>query len=488
MKLSYKLFLAFFSILLIVLAFMVFMTRYVVKKDFEASVNRMQLSNVENIVRRFENEYRTYQSWDRFKQVTDDDWRFFVAPNLPLQGSRQNNRAFPDNPSPGAEQFPRGTPPAGRMQGRPDQGEEDPFGISGRISLYNDKNELIAGNEIPEDKIIFKEEIKVGEELVGWLVIGAAEYVENPSDTRYLALLVKSLYLVGSISLIFATLAAIILSRNITAPIKELAKGARALASQKLTTRIKIKRKDELGQLASDFNRMAEQLEIMAKKIQEASLVDHLTGLKNRRYLYDTVLPEATDLMEQMQFRLKHGEDKRQQKDKYFGILLFDIDYFKKINDKYGHNAGDRILKQFSMILTRSVRSADVTVRIGGEEFLVVLKNVSQESARNTAKKIKRHIASQNFIINDSGDTCNITCSVGHVIFPFLKTDPNLFDLEDAIALSDLALYYAKQNDRNLSIGITPTGKAVSQDQKEDLLKTLEFGIENKLWELMIVK
>ncbi len=79
-------------------------------------------------------------------------------------------------------------------------------------------------------------------------------------------------------------------------------------------------------------------------------------------------------------------------------------------------------------------------------------------------------------------------CSVGHVIFPFLKTVPKLFDLEDAIALSDLALYYAKQNDRNLSIGIVPTEKAVSRDQKEELLKSLEFGIENKLWELMIVK
>ena len=124
-----------------------------------------------------------------------------------------------------------------------------------------------------------------------------------------------------------------------------------------------------------------------------------------------------------------------------FSILMLDIDFFKKVNDTYGHLAGDYVLKEVSKTIKEEIRDTDVCGRFGGEEFLVLLPNTKMSGALKLAKRIRKAIGNKEFIFDNQ--QINVTISIG--ITSASKTD-SVFSL---IERADNGLYDAKKNGRN---------------------------------------
>jgi diguanylate cyclase (GGDEF)-like protein len=122
-----------------------------------------------------------------------------------------------------------------------------------------------------------------------------------------------------------------------------------------------------------------------------------------------------------------------------FTILILDIDYFKKINDEYGHNEGDAVLVKMATILKELMRKTDIVARWGGEEFICILTNTERQNAMIVAEKIRKKVEEINF-----GRIENLTVSIGL----YEKKDIDI-KIEDIIDNADSALYMAKGTGRN---------------------------------------
>ena len=162
--------------------------------------------------------------------------------------------------------------------------------------------------------------------------------------------------------------------------------------------------------------------------LKKQSIKDALTGFYNRRYL-EEVLPKIL------------ASAKR--KNTKVGFLMIDIDYFKKVNDTYGHDAGDAILKGVSTIILNTIRESDIAIRYGGEEFLVILTDLNnKDDLLKAAEKIRKKVESSKFSTNQA--VIKKTISIGASLFP-----DNCDKMWECIKYADLALYKAKQSGRN---------------------------------------
>lgn len=120
------------------------------------------------------------------------------------------------------------------------------------------------------------------------------------------------------------------------------------------------------------------------------------------------------------------------------GIILLDIDDFKKVNDTYGHLFGDEVLKKFAQILMGNIRQTDKLGRWGGEEFLIVCPNINEENLKKLAEELRKNIEQDNFLRERS-----ITASFGLSLFDGVK------DIEEVIGEADTNLYRAKNSGKN---------------------------------------
>jgi diguanylate cyclase len=164
------------------------------------------------------------------------------------------------------------------------------------------------------------------------------------------------------------------------------------------------------------------------RHLKEESTKDFLTELNNVRsfdILYNTALKTA------------------QEKSQTLSIILIDIDHFKRVNDTYGHQAGDNILKQLGEILNQGCRSFDIVSRNGGEEFSVILTNCTNIKAYDIADRIRKMVEGHAFLLNDDSQI-NITISLGIATYPDSATDN-----ESLFENADRALYKAKNSGRN---------------------------------------
>lgn len=165
----------------------------------------------------------------------------------------------------------------------------------------------------------------------------------------------------------------------------------------------------------------------LTKKLEEMSYTDFLTGVYNRR----KAMEEGNKI-----FFNKNGDNSKE-----ISAIMIDIDYFKLINDKYGHSSGDDVLKNFSKILKKSIRLNDVIGRIGGEEFLLVLDNTPLEGALKVAERIRGEVESQE--VKSNNKKIKYTVSIG------IATLQSETSLEDLVKKADEALYKAKESGRN---------------------------------------
>lgn len=168
--------------------------------------------------------------------------------------------------------------------------------------------------------------------------------------------------------------------------------------------------------------------------LREQSLRDQLTGLYNRRFLDETIDKIAAQI---------------KRRGTTLGILMVDIDYFKEVNDTYGHDMGDKVLKEIAKVLVKSVREADLVIRFGGEEFLVFLMDVQSGKSVEIAEKIRKAVESHT--IESFGVVLRKTVSVGVSEFP-VDSDK----IWQCIKYADVALYKAKEMGRNRVVRFKP--------------------------------
>lgn len=167
-------------------------------------------------------------------------------------------------------------------------------------------------------------------------------------------------------------------------------------------------------------------LNIYQDRLEKIATTDSLTGLINRQafdFLFGEYLKDSS------------------RKNNVFSSVMFDIDHFKKINDRYGHLTGDRVIKAVSEIAKNSVRRNDFVARWGGEEFIVLLKDCGLEEAKQIAEKIRRAIETYKFELDLNH--LQVTVSLGVAVYSPLETPEGFF------ARTDKALYLAKQRGRN---------------------------------------
>lgn len=169
-------------------------------------------------------------------------------------------------------------------------------------------------------------------------------------------------------------------------------------------------------------------MEKQYEMLETENATDPLTGLYNRRYLKEEIKKELA---------------RSERSGVMFCILLLDIDHFKRINDKYGHIAGDDVLKELSAILRNSVRLSDKVFRYGGEEFILLLPETLVVEAVNLGERIREKI--DNFSFSSVGKKISISGGIAQ----------NSIDssLELLIQKADKRLYYAKENGRNNIVG-----------------------------------
>ncbi len=175
-------------------------------------------------------------------------------------------------------------------------------------------------------------------------------------------------------------------------------------------------------------HRYTEQLRLTVRSSMEMAVTDALTGLYNRRYLET----QLTQLIEQS---IDRG--------KVLSLLTLDIDFFKSVNDTYGHDAGDRVLQEVAGRIRGSVRSVDLACRTGGEEFVVVLPGADLTIAEKVGERIRRAIAAKPFMLSH-GSHLTITASLG---VSSLAAEQDTVD--DLLKRADRALYRAKREGRN---------------------------------------
>ncbi len=196
-------------------------------------------------------------------------------------------------------------------------------------------------------------------------------------------------------------------------------------------------------------------------ELNELSLSDPLTSVKNRRYLFEIIMPEIEAFIRNFRRQINGRNSRQLDVRKGYGIIMVDIDHFKQVNDQYGHDAGDMVLIQFANKLKESVRSDDVVSRFGGEEFVLILKNIDETNAADIAKKLHGYIQTSTFAVTENR-TLGLTCSIGFVLYPFYEYDDPDITFDKLITIADGALYHAKAQGRNASV------KAVYRGQHTD--------------------
>jgi diguanylate cyclase (GGDEF)-like protein len=187
---------------------------------------------------------------------------------------------------------------------------------------------------------------------------------------------------------------------------------------------------DETGnikELVGVARDVTERVESMGR-LREQAQTDYLTGIANRRYF-----------MEQGELELERAK----RYIKPLSIFMIDIDYFKKINDTYGHKFGDLVLQKLSAKLSEILRGIDIIGRIGGEEFAVLLPETELHEAAEVAERLRDSVA-RTSVPREEGMPVNFTISIG-----VAALNGSDIKLEGLLSKADKAMYEAKQSGRN---------------------------------------
>lgn len=255
--------------------------------------------------------------------------------------------------------------------------------------------------------------------------IGAQRAEINAAENRHRTIIVIAV----SVGLLMAVVGAILLARSVLKPLREFENGMARFSNDDHSYRLPLQNQDEIGRLAREFNTMAEKLMQHQHKLEELSVRDSLTGLYNRR---------------ELERRLHEEVQRAHRYQRPLSVMMLDIDHFKSVNDRHGHQAGDEVLITVADLIQLNVRPVDLVCRYGGEELTVILPETDEQGANMVAERI-RGTVEESITTTPQGDMVHVTISIGFATFPRHG--------DTAAALihaADQALYLAKQEGRNL--------------------------------------
>ncbi|MDP9150377.1 MAG: GGDEF domain-containing protein [Myxococcota bacterium] len=182
------------------------------------------------------------------------------------------------------------------------------------------------------------------------------------------------------------------------------------------------------------FSLLDAQAERIAHQLYESSVRDPLTRAHNRRYFVERLASE-----------IAHARRHETQ----LALILFDLDHFKRVNDTYGHLAGDDVLREVAALVTRMIRAEDVFARYGGEEFVVVVRSIGQANVARFAERLRGAI--ERLEVAYEATVLRVTISAGHASLHELPEDGRRADA--LLRLADERLYRAKTAGRNRVVG-----------------------------------
>jgi diguanylate cyclase (GGDEF)-like protein len=179
---------------------------------------------------------------------------------------------------------------------------------------------------------------------------------------------------------------------------------------------------------------LQEKLREAQRKLEEQSVTDALTGLKNRRFFDER-------LHEEFRRAQRYGD--------YLSLIMIDLDHFKEVNDRFGHPAGDLVLREAASLIRASIRDPDICARYGGEEFAVILPKTHMSGALAVAERIWRELGAKDYAVSVAAatraPTIRVTASLGVAFYP----SKDISTGEILLRVSDQALYQAKRAGRN---------------------------------------
>ena len=183
----------------------------------------------------------------------------------------------------------------------------------------------------------------------------------------------------------------------------------------------------QLFELIASQIGMAIDNAIIYEQTAEMAFTDGLTGLYNRRYLFEELNRELS---------------RAQRNSTCFSIMSMDIDNLKEINDRFGHNYGDVLIKEFGEIVRKASRKTDIAARIGGDEFILLTPECDQSQAENVARRIKSDANAKRLLMK--GEEINISVSIGISSYPLNGTN-----IDDILNKADKSMYEVKKAGKN---------------------------------------
>ena len=198
----------------------------------------------------------------------------------------------------------------------------------------------------------------------------------------------------------------------------------------RVKTHIELKKaREKIKQFAMEMERKNKELKLLLKEVKQTAMTDFLTGVSNRR--------NAVIMMQEELSRINRNE-------KPFSLIIIDVDNFKKINDSYGHECGDYVLKRIAKLICSSLRKYDMLARWGGEEFLVMLPGTNLSNARTVVQKLILCVRNSPFNYKEFSFHVTITAGIAQY--------RNMENLDSLIKRADQAMYIGKKNGKDCAI------------------------------------
>lgn len=221
----------------------------------------------------------------------------------------------------------------------------------------------------------------------------------------------------------------------------------------------------ELEDLSAALQEKSRALEEKSLALEDLSLSDPLTGLRNRRFLAQHIEADVALTLRRHEAQARQGGPMPEDADLIF--FLIDIDHFKDINDRFGHAAGDRMLKQMRDRLRQVFRDTDYLVRWGGEEFLIVARGSPRSHAPELAERMRALVAEHPFVLDADGLVLHKTCSIGFACFPLSPQHPRALDWNRTVDVADAMLYAVKRGGRDGWMGVLHANSGSAQQLRE---------------------
>ncbi len=366
-------------------------------------------------------------------------------PGGPMQGPGPWGPPGPYAPhvGPGNPNVGVGPPTESRMAGQRTEGTVPPFrflliGPDGKV-LSGDNETYLEGQVVDADVRKKASPLQVQGKLIGYTAPLSAPNLTD-DDQAYLQAIREALVVGAVVAAVFTLVFGLIAGGRLCAGLRDLTQATRLMREGQLRQSVQVGSLDEVGILARAFNRMscdlaraheelaasAEQIRAQADQLKELSIRDGLTQLYNRRHFDE----QAARMFAEAR---RYGQP--------LAFMIGDIDFFKRINDRFSHSTGDEVLRRVAGILGSQVRESDLVARYGGEEFVIAFPQTSAEQARVCCENLRRSI--EGYPWHQVHPDLRVTMSMG------VSDDLSQEGFERVLAVADGYLYRAKESGRN---------------------------------------